>query len=124
MSLFTKTSLAIAAGASALTVAAPAEAQRWGRYRNNDGAVVAAGVAGLAIGALAASAARDRYYDRGYWGPGYGYGPRAYYGPPRSYYYAPPPRFRGYNRGYSRWDRRADRRAWRRAYRDGYYRGW
>lgn len=118
MSFLSKATLAVVAGATALTAAAPAEAQRWHRHRNNDGAVIAAGVAGLAIGALAASAGRDRYYnrgyyyDRGYYGPRYrGYAPRY-----RGYYAPPPPRFRGYN---DRWDRRA----YRRAYRDRYY-GW
>lgn len=118
MSLWNKAVLAVVAGATTLTFAAPAEAQRWGRYRNNnDGAVIAAGVAGLAIGALAAGAGRDRYYDRGgyYYDRGY-YPRRGYYAPRYRGYYAPPPRFRGYN---DRWDRRA----YRRAYRDRYY-GW
>lgn len=66
-----------------------------GRYyrRDNDGAVIAAGIAGLAIGAALASASRDRYYDRSYYydrpyyGGGY-YAPQAYYGGyyPRTYY--------------------------------------
>lgn len=116
MSFLTKATLAIVAGATTLTVAAPAEAQRWHRYRNNnDGAVIAAGVAGLAIGALAAGAGRDRYYNRGgYYDRGY-YPRRGYYAPRYRGYYAPPPRFRGYDR--------FERRAIRRAYRDRYY-GW
>ena len=114
MSFLSKATLAIVAGATTLTVAAPAEAQRWHRYRNNnDGAVIAAGVAGLAIGAIAASAGRDRWDRRGYYDDRGWYGPRrGYYAPRYRGYYAPPPRFRGYN---DRWERRA--------YRDRYY-GW
>ena len=119
MSILSKAILAIVAGATTLSFAAPAEAQRW-RYRDRDntGAVIAAGVAGLAIGAVAASAGRDRYYNRGYYYDRgyYGPPPRAYYGPRYRGYYAPPPRYRGY---YDRWDRRA----YRRAYLDRYY-GW
>lgn len=121
MSMLNKATLAIVAGATALTAAAPAEAQRW-RHRNNDGAVIAAGIAGLAVGAAVASAGRNRYYDRGYYyGPRYGYynrGYRGYYGPRN--YYGPPPRFRGYDR----WERRAERRAYRRGYRDAYRGRW
>ena len=116
MSIWRKAVLAVVAGATTLTVAAPAEAQRWYRDRNDDGAVIAAGVAGLAIGALAASAGRDRFYDRrGFYDRGWYGPPRGYYAPRYRGYYAPPPRFRGYA---DRWDRRA----YRRAYRHRYYR--
>jgi hypothetical protein len=50
-------------------------------YRDNTGAEVAAGIAGLAIGAAIAGGGHERvYYDRGYYAPGYYYSP--YYGPP------------------------------------------
>jgi len=71
--LFTKAALALALGATALTSAAPAEAQRYGGgYRHNDGTgtAIIAGIAGLAIGAAIASSSnrRDGYYeDRGYY---------------------------------------------------------
>jgi hypothetical protein len=72
-----KASLALALGATALTVAAPAEAQRYNgghRGRDNGGAVIVAGIAGLAIGAALASSnhRRDGYYEPNYdRGPGY-----------------------------------------------------
>ncbi|MDP1028096.1 hypothetical protein Q5H91_12810 [Sphingomonas sp. KR1UV-12] len=87
--LMRKAGLGIALAATALTAAAPADAQRWGRYRHYDrggnaaaGAVLG-GIVGLGIGAAIASNNRSRYYDRGY------------------YYDAPPPpppvyRDRGY----------------------------
>jgi hypothetical protein len=69
-----KAGLGVALAATALTVAAPADAQRYRHYyhRDNAGPAIVAGVAGLAIGAaLASSADRDRYYhDNGYQ-PGY-----------------------------------------------------
>lgn len=87
-----KAGLGIALAATALTAAAPAEAQRWGGYRHRGGGDVAAGallggIVGLGIGAAVASSNRDRYYDRGYY----------YDAPPpprvvyRERYYAPPP---------------------------------
>lgn len=71
---FKKITLAAALGATALAIAAPAEAQRYGGYRGRDNgsAALVAGIAGLAIGAvLASNASRrdDGYYDRGYEGP-------------------------------------------------------
>lgn len=68
------------------------------RHNNDDGAAIAAGIAGLAIGAALASGNRDRgyyndrYYDRGYYGRGHYddrryYRDRRYYGPPRYSYY-------------------------------------
>ena len=83
---------ALTAGAS-LAVAIPASAQSYrgghssGHYyghRNNSGAVVAAGIAGLAIGAALAGNHNNGYY-------GYGYGPGYY----RSY-----PGYYGYGYGY------------------------
>ena len=70
-SIFTKASLALALGASALTVAAPAEAQRYGGHRGhgNGGTAIIAGIAGLAIGAAIVSSSRhrdDRRYDDRY----------------------------------------------------------
>lgn len=71
-----KIGLAVALGATALTAAAPAEAQRWrggygggwgGGYRHydrdNGGTAIVAGIAGLAIGAAIASNRNDRYRD-------------------------------------------------------------
>lgn len=66
-----KIGLAVALGATALTAAAPAEAQRWGggyggyrHYdRDNGGTAIVAGIAGLAIGAAIASNRNDRYRD-------------------------------------------------------------
>jgi hypothetical protein len=72
---FKKITLAVALGASALAVAAPAQAQRYGGYRGRDngGTAVIAGVAGLAIGAALASSANRRdegdYYEQGYDAP-------------------------------------------------------
>lgn len=67
MSVFKKAGLGLVMGATLLSVAAPAEAQRrYYRGRDNGGAALAAGIAGLAVGAAIASSGRDRYYDRGY----------------------------------------------------------
>jgi hypothetical protein len=82
MNIITKAVLGLTLGATALTVAAPAEAQRYRhRDRDNTGAVVAAGIAGVVIGAAIAGSSRDRYdrYD------GY-YRQRGYY-PRESYHY-------------------------------------
>ena len=93
--LMKKAGLGIALAATALTAAAPADAQRWGRgYRgggwggyhhrgggNAAGAAVLGGILGLGVGAAIASSNRDRYVDRGYYNGGY------YDGPPvRTYY--------------------------------------
>ena len=72
--LYTKAVLALTLGATALTAAAPAEAQRYRGHRGHDGTgtAIVAGIAGLAIGAAIASSSRrdrgydDRYYNRGY----------------------------------------------------------
>lgn len=85
-----KAGLGVAMAATAMTAAAPAEAQRWYGHRHYDrGGDVAAGallggVVGLGIGAAIAS-----NNNRGY---GYGYDRG---------YYAPPPVYNGYyDRGY------------------------
>ena len=92
-----KAGLGIALAATALTAAAPAEAQYGRGYRggyghggyDRGGTAVVAGIAGLAIGAAIASGNRDRYYDRGYYDRNYydrSYAyDRGYY--PRSGYY-------------------------------------
>ena len=72
--ILTKAGLAITLAATTLTVAAPADAQRYRRYnRGNDvatGAIIG-GVVGLGLGAaIASSNRRDRYYDRGYYNGG------------------------------------------------------
>ncbi|MES2057444.1 MAG: hypothetical protein V4564_16035 [Pseudomonadota bacterium] len=108
--------------ATALTAAAPAEAQRYGYgrhyHRGNDaGVAVVAGIAGLAIGAAIASDGRrnrDReiyYRDRGY-DPYYDdnyYRERGYY--PNDGYYAYRYRERYYSRCHieRRWDDYYDR---------------
>src|SRR6478735_6743428 len=90
-----KAGLGIALAATALTAAAPADAQRWGGYRHyNRGGNTAAGallggIVGLGIGAAIANSGRDRYYDRGYRGYYDAPPPRVVY---RDRYYAPPPR--------------------------------
>ena len=89
-----KAGLALALGATALTAAAPAEAQRYyGRgYHhhggNAAGAAVIGGLLGLGVGAAIASSNRPYYYDRGY----------GYYAPP-----PPPPIYRG-GYGYGGYD--------------------
>jgi hypothetical protein len=89
--------------AGALAAAAPASARTY-HHHDNSGAAVAAGIAGLAIGAALASG-HDGYYDRPYYG--------SYYGAP-AYYSAPPPAYYAGPRYYSyrerchsewRWDR-------------------
>ena len=88
--IMTKAVLGATLAATALTVAAPAEAQRYRRYRDDDtGTAIVAGVAGLAIGAAIASSAnnRDRYYrDDYYYNDNYRYNDYNY---PRynNYYY-------------------------------------
>ncbi len=113
----TKAGMGIALAATAITAAAPADAQRWGGYRGYRGhrggdtaaAAILGGVVGLGVGAAIASSNRDRYYDRGYYGYNGYYGPR-YRPVPRGYYrdyYAPPP----------------PRVVYREYYRDPYYGG-
>ena len=103
-SLMKKAGLGVALAATALTAAAPADAQRyrggWGggygrgydRHHDSTGPAIVAGIAGLAIGAAIASGNnrdRDRYYrQRGYdpyYDDGY-YRSHGYY--PNDGYYA------------------------------------
>jgi hypothetical protein len=86
--LLKKAGLGVALAATAITVSAPAEAQRWGGYRHYNrggdtaGAAILGGIVGLGVGAAIASSNNNRYYDRGYYDRDY-YAPP----PPRSYYY-------------------------------------
>lgn len=114
--LFRKAALGAALVASASLAAAPAEARdRYGRHRGGDDAAIAiaAGIAGLAIGAaISSNGRRDRYYDGQYYDGGYDggnyYNGGGYY--PRSSYNAYP-RYNTYRYdNYDRYDRR---------YRDG-----
>lgn len=90
MTIMKKAGLGLALAATALASAAPADAQRYGRYyggyghRGGDvaGAAVLGGIVGLGVGAVIASSNRNRYYDRGYYRGGYGY-----YSQPRGVYY-------------------------------------
>ena len=78
--LIAATAAALTIGAATFATSSDADAQ-WRRHRGNAGAAVAAGViGGLALGAIASSAAQPRYYD------GYGYGAPAYGSP----YYGSP----------------------------------
>ncbi len=98
-SLVKKMVLGATLGASVLTAAAPAEAQRYYRHRDRDntGTAIVAGIAGLAIGAALASSSSNRRYDRGYYYDGYDpYYRNGYY--PRSYYRDDYRRYRGYER--------------------------
>jgi len=90
-----KAGLGVAMVATAMSVAAPADAQRYG-YRHHNrggnaaGAAIVGGIIGLGIGAAIASNNNNRYYDRGYYNNGYynnGYAQydRGYY--PRNGYY-------------------------------------
>ena len=85
--LLKKAGLGAALAATALTAAAPADAQYYRGYRHHDGigsggAAVLGGIVGLGLGAAIASSNNNRYYDRGYYN-----GPRGYYdGYPQSYY--------------------------------------
>ncbi len=69
--VLTKVGLGVALAATSLTIAAPAEAQRYRHYDrydrgSNAGTAIVAGIAGLAIGAaIASSNNRDRRYDDG-----------------------------------------------------------
>ena len=101
----TKAVLGTTLAATALTAAAPADAQRYRRWhhRGGDGtgAAIAGGIVGLALGAAIASSNNDRYdRDRYYSSRGYRadyddyyYRERGYY--PTDGYYAY--RYRDYN---------------------------
>lgn len=117
--LIQKAAIGTALVASALTAAAPAEARsyyRYGRHHGGDDAAIAiaAGIAGLAIGAAISDNNRGRYYDRGYYYDSY---PRyrGYYSYP-SYYYNSYPDY--YYQDYRYRDRYRDR--YRRSYRYGW----
>lgn len=110
------------AGASLPAAEAAARDRDYYRhYRHGDNdAALAAGIAGLAIGAaIASSGSRRGYYDDGYrydrryrYDRGYYGRPYGYYGAPRGYYGGPG--YYAYNGGYSRcrtttnWDPWAD----------------
>jgi hypothetical protein len=98
MNIVKKAGLGLVTVATVLTAAAPAEAQRYHRYRDRDntGTAIVAGVAGLAIGAAIASNRNDRrYYDRRYDYDRRFYRERGYY-PRNGYYYRDyAPRYRG-----------------------------
>lgn len=113
--MFKKTVLGGVLAATALTAAAPADAQRYrGGYRHRGGGDAAAGaiiggIVGLGIGAaIASNNNRGGYYDRGYYDDGYyrdGYyaQPRGYYDDGPRYNYRP----RCYiERQYDRWNGR------------------
>jgi hypothetical protein len=108
INLIQKATLGLVMGATVLTAAAPAaEAQRY-RHRHHGGdggAVVAAGIVGLALGAAISSS------DRRYRDPRYDYDRRYYrdhgYYPTDGYYYRENYRsYDGYNRCHVRrvWD--------------------
>ena len=87
----TKTVLGATLTATALTVAAPADAQRcrrgYNRGGDETGAAIVGGIAGLAIGAaIASNSNRDRYYRDDYYNNNYRYNDYNY---PRynNYYY-------------------------------------
>jgi hypothetical protein len=88
--ILTRAVLGITLGATALTAALPAEAQRYRRgYRGNDntGTAIVAGIAGLAIGAAIASNNNDRRYrERYYRQRGYSYDYDRRYYRQRGYY--------------------------------------
>lgn len=81
MSNLKKITTGVIAGATLLTVAAPAEAQ-WRHRRGGDRTALAigAGAVGLAVGAAIASNNRGWRGDRGYYGRGRGWD-RGYGGP-------------------------------------------
>ena len=107
--IWTSAAAGLALVGTAVTVATPADAQRWrggGRYHGGwhrgggSGAAVAAGILGLGVGAAIASSNRGYYAHPGY----YGYGAPVYYGGP-GYYAPPPPYAYGYGcRSDWRWD--------------------
>lgn len=101
-SLVTKATIGLAAIGTTLAFAAPADAQRYHRYRHHrdNGGALVAGIAGIAIGAAIASGDRRYDYDRRY------YRQRGYY-PNNGYYYRDNyRRYNGYRNCYTRrvWD--------------------
>ena len=67
------TGLAAATLLGGLSIGSTASAQYRHHYRNNDGAAVAAGIAGLAVGAAIAGSEPRYGYNYGYYGRPYGY---------------------------------------------------
>ena len=131
-SLITKATLGLAMAATALTVSAPAQAQRYGggyyRGHDNTGTAVVAGIAGLAIGAaLASNSDRGRtyYVDNGYGYPGYAPYYNGYYANGYNGYYVDNGYYRHYrhhdrdDRGYRGYEHRG---GYRDGYGGGYYR--
>ncbi len=99
MNIIKKLTFGAVLGATVLTAAAPADAQRYrGHYRHHDdGGAIVAGIAGIAIGAAIAGNDRRYDYDRRY------YRDHGYY-PTNGYYYRN--NYRRYNNCYVRrtWD--------------------
>jgi len=121
---------ALTLGGAMVATTAPAEARPYGwgggyggyhgyhyyGHGGNPGVAVAAGIAGLAVGAALAS---PRPYYNGYYGGGYGGGYYPGYAYPSSgYYYYPEPVPRVCSGGHWVWDPYAGRNIW---VRDRYY---
>lgn len=105
MRLFGTAAAAAAIGAMTFAVS-PAEARRYhdrNRSNNNSGAVIVAGIAGVAIGAALAGSGRSRQYG-GYYGQPQRYYGNNYYGQPQRYYgnnyYGQPQGYYGQPQGY------------------------
>ena len=97
---------ALTLGGTVLGGASTASAREWDHHHDNGGAAVAAGIAGLAVGAALASS--NNGYDRGYYDRGY-YAPQpAYSYAPEPTYYQGPVYYSSYRncRVQWRWDRR------------------
>ena len=75
---------ALTLGGVVLGGATEASARSWDHHGGNGGAAIAAGIAGLAIGAAIAGS-NHGYYDRGYYAPA----PVYYNGPAPGYYAGP-----------------------------------
>ncbi len=78
---------ALTLGGAVLGGATTASARDWDHHHDNGGAALAAGIAGLAVGAALASSDHG-YYDRGYNDGGYYAQPYAY-APAPAYYQGP-----------------------------------
>jgi hypothetical protein len=84
---------ALTLGGAVLGGATTASARDWDHH-NNGGAALAAGIAGLAIGAALASSSDHGYYD-GYYAPAPAYYGPSYYG--SGYYGSAPAYYQGAN---------------------------